>query len=58
MIEVPAGSIDFGNGCYIEILLNSESEVIFRSCSRGGAICRYSNDFWHAKTYIYQMMSP
>lgn len=56
--EVPSWAIDFGNGFYIEILRDNKQGVHYRSCTPGGAICRYSDDFWRAKTYLYQMMPP
>lgn len=56
--NVPDWAIDFGEGFYIEVLRDSKGKINYRSCARGGAICRYSDDFWRAKTYLYQMMSP
>ena len=56
--NVPSWSIDFGNGFYIEILKDYKDRVYYRSCMPGGSICRYSNDLWRAKTYLYQMMNP
>lgn len=56
--NVPDWAIDFGNGFYIEILKDEKAGVFYRSCSPGGAICRYSQDFWRAKTYLYHMMNP
>lgn len=54
--DVPSWAIDFGNGFYIEVLNDSTQGVYYRSCSRGGAVCRYSDDFCRAKTYLYHMM--
>jgi len=56
--DVPSWAINFGNGFYIEILHDSKQGVYYRSCSPGGATCRYSDDFWRAKTYLYHMMEP
>lgn len=56
--KVPSWAIDFGDGFYVEILRDSKQGVYYRSCSPGGAICRYSDDFWRAKTYLYHMMEP
>jgi hypothetical protein len=56
--DVPSWAIDFGNGFYIEVLNDSTQGIYYRSCSPGGAICRYSYDFWRAKTYLYHMMPP
>ena len=56
--DVPSWAIDFGNGFYIEILSDSKQGICYRSCSPGGAVCRYSDDFWRAKTYLYHMMEP
>jgi len=56
--EIPCWAIDFGNGFYVEVLKDRKENIYYRSCSPGGAICRYSDDFWRAKTYLYQMMNP
>ena len=56
--EIPSWAIDFGDGFYIEILRDNKQGVHYRSCSPGGAICRYSDDFWRAKTYLHHMMEP
>jgi len=56
--EVPSWSIDFGGGFYIEVLREEGQGISYRSCCPGGAICRYSDDFWRAKTYLYHMMKP
>jgi hypothetical protein len=50
--------LDFGNGFYIEVLNDKKKGIYYRSCMPGGAICRYSDDFWRAKTYLHQMMNP
>jgi len=40
------------NGAYIETLYDERSgEPCYRTCSRGGAICRYSSDLWQAQIY-------
>ena len=57
-IEIPCWAIDFGEGFYIEILRDEKQSIRYRSCSPGGAVCRYSDDFWRAKTYLYHMMNP
>ena len=56
--NVPSWAIDCGGGFYIEILRDENQSISYRSCGPGGAICRYSNDFWRAKTYLYHMMEP
>lgn len=57
-IEIPSWAIDFGGGFYIEVLREEGRGIFYRSCSPGGAICRYSEDFWRAKKYLYHMMNP
>jgi hypothetical protein len=56
--DVPSWAIDFGDGFYIEVLRDNTRGIYYRSCAPGGAICRYSDDFWRAKTYLYHMMPP
>lgn len=56
--DVPDWAINFGNGFYIEILNDEKQGIFYRSCTPGGAVCRYSEDFWRAKTYLYDMMNP
>jgi len=47
------GRTDFADGCYIETLIDSRTgEPMYRSCSPGGAICRYSLDLWQAQIYV------
>jgi hypothetical protein len=50
--EIPKDAIDCGNGIYIETLFDDNSnEPYYRTCSKGGAICRYSSDLWQAQIY-------
>lgn len=50
--EIPENAIDCGNGIYIETLFEEGScEPYYRTCSRGGAMCRYSSDLWQAQIY-------
>lgn len=50
--EIPENAIDCGNGIYIETLFEEgSSEPYYRTCSRGGAVCRYSSDLWQAQIY-------
>lgn len=47
------GRTDFADGCYIETLIDKHTgEPMYRSCSPGGAICRYSSDLWQAQVYV------
>lgn len=47
-----SGRIDCGNGAYIETLYDDRTgEPYYRTCSKGGAICRYSSDLWQAQIY-------
>ena len=51
-IEVPGDALDCGNGIYIETLFDERSgEPYYRTCSKGGAVCRYSSDLWQAQIY-------
>lgn len=51
-IEIPQDAMDCGNGVYIETLFEEGSnEPYYRTCSRGGATCRYSSDLWQAQIY-------
>lgn len=51
-IEIPEDAMDCGNGIYIETLFEEGSnEPYYRTCSRGGATCRYSSDLWQAQIY-------
>tara|TARA_B100001939_G_scaffold44630_1_gene34423 strand:+ start:1652 stop:1891 length:240 start_codon:yes stop_codon:yes gene_type:complete len=51
-IEIPEGAMDCGNGVYIETLFEDGSnEPYYRTCSKGGATCRYSSDLWQAQIY-------
>ena len=56
MTKVPSGAIDYGQGFFIEIVCSVSGNVSFRSCTPGGAICRYSCDLWQADAYLRQMM--
>ena len=48
----PFGRIDLEDGGFIETLHDEGTgEPYYRTCSRGGAICRYSSDFWQALIY-------
>ena len=50
--EIPDGAMDCGNGIYIETLFEEQSgEPYYRTCSKGGAMCRYSSDLWQAQIY-------
>jgi hypothetical protein len=50
--EIPEDALDCGNGIYIETLFDDRSgEPYYRTCSKGGAICRYSSDLWQAQIY-------
>jgi hypothetical protein len=51
--DVPQGAWDCGEGYFIETLYDDHlGEPYYRSCSPGGAICRYSSDLWQAEMYI------
>lgn len=51
-IEIPEDAMDCGNGIYIETLFDDKSgEPYYRTCNKGGAICRYSSDLWQAQIY-------
>lgn len=44
--------MDCGDGVYIETLFEDGSnEPYYRTCSKGGATCRYSSDLWQAQIY-------
>lgn len=44
--------IECENGAYIETLYDKRTgEPYYRTCSKGGAICRYSSDLWQAQVY-------
>jgi len=50
--EIPEDALDCGNGVYIETLFDDRSgEPYYRTCSKGGALCRYSSDLWQAQIY-------
>lgn len=50
---IPYGATDCGEGFYIETLYDDRTkEPYFRSCSPGGATCRYSSDLWQAQIYV------
>lgn len=50
--EIPEDALDCGNGIYIETLFDKRSgEPYYRTCSKGGAVCRYSSDLWQAQIY-------
>ena len=44
--------MDCGDGFFIVQEYEPCGEVRYRSCTPGGAICRYSNDLWQAQIYI------
>lgn len=47
-----SGRIEFDNGAYIDTLYDERTgEPYYRTCSKGGAICRYSSDLWQAQIY-------
>ena len=46
------GRTDFEDGFYIETFVNEKGELVFRSCTPGGAVCKYSYDAWHAERYL------
>lgn len=51
--EPPKGAWDCGEGYFIETLYDDRlGEPYYRSCSPGGAVCRYSSDMWQAEIYI------
>lgn len=51
-VEIPEDAMDCGNGVYIETLFDERSgEPYYRTCSKGGALCRYSSDLWQAQIY-------
>ena len=51
--DVPQGAWDCGEGYFIETLYDDRlGEPYYRSCSPGGAICRYSSDLWQAEMYV------
>lgn len=50
--DLPEGAIDCGEGFFIVMDYEPCGEVRYRSCTPGGAICRYSNDLWQAQIYI------
>lgn len=50
--KIPEGAIDCGSGYYITQDYEPCGELRYRSCSPGGAVCRYSNDLWQAQIYI------
>lgn len=48
----PTEVIECENGAYIETLYDERSgEPYYRTCSKGGSICRYSSDLWQAQVY-------
>ena len=46
------GRTDFEDGFYIETFIGAEGELVFRSCTPGGGVCKYSYDAWHAERYL------
>jgi hypothetical protein len=51
--DVPQGAWDCGEGYFIETLYDDRlGEPYYRSCSPGGALCRYSSDLWQAEMYV------
>ena len=52
----PIGRIDYDDGFYIETLIDSRlGEPMYRSCTPGGAICRYSSDLCQAELYLQHL---
>lgn len=52
----PTGRIDHEDGYFIELLTCQHTgEPMYRSCSLGGAICRYSSDMWQAELYVQHL---
>ena len=48
----PIDIMELENGAYIETLYDGVTgEPYYRTCSRGGALCRYSSDLWQAQIY-------
>lgn len=48
----PIGRTECANDAYIETLYDERTgEPYYRTCSKGGAICRYSSDLWQAQIY-------
>jgi hypothetical protein len=50
--DIPAEALDCGDGFFIVQEYEPCGEVRYRSCTPGGALCRYSNDLWQAQIYI------
>ena len=42
-------------GITIEQLQNDRGEIYYRTCSPGGAVCRYCEDYWQATIYAGHM---
>lgn len=42
-------------GVTIEQLQNDKGDIYYRTCSPGGAICRYCEDYWQATIYAGHM---
>ena len=40
------------DGISIEQLQNDKGDTYYRTCSAGGAICRYCEDYWQATIYV------
>ena len=39
------------DGITIEQLQNDKGDTYYRTCSAGGAVCRYCEDYWQATIY-------
>lgn len=52
----PIGRTEYEDGFYIETLIDERTgEPYYRSCTHGGAICRYSSDLWQAELYLQHL---
>ena len=43
---------DLPDGITIEQIQNDKGDIYYRTCSAGGAICRYCEDYWQATIYV------
>jgi hypothetical protein len=52
----PIGRTEYDDGFYIETLTDQRTgEPMYRSCTPGGGICRYSSDLWQAELYVQHL---
>jgi hypothetical protein len=50
--EPPEGAMVLNNGAFIETLFDKATgEPYYRTCCKGGSLCRYSADLWQAQIY-------